>query len=84
MHYGSSTRLTTLLGLCLGRIPVVHSLPSGAAMPRVWKNISAGANTELYQDARLTCYETKTTRCGSSTKLSCRLGWEKYISLGLI
>jgi len=35
-----------------------------------------GANTEFYLDARLACYETKTTRCGSSTRLNTLLRLE--------
>jgi hypothetical protein len=53
---------------------VVHPLPSGAVKPHPGEIYQPGANTELYQEARLTCYETKTKRCGSSTRLTALLG----------
>jgi hypothetical protein len=48
IRYDSSTRLTTLLGMGLGRITVVHPLPNWAVKPGPREMYQPGANTELY------------------------------------
>jgi hypothetical protein len=78
---GSSAGLTTLLGLGLGRITVVHPLPSWAVKPGPRRMYQPGANTKLYEDARLTCYDSLAVHQQDS--LRC-LAWENYTSLGPI
>ncbi len=47
LRCGSLSRLTNLLGL-VGRIPVVHPLPSGVVKHGPREIYQPGANTELY------------------------------------